>query len=569
MDHTPPAFEEPDEVVAEATSAAGAVVSYEPPAATDNLDPAPDVGCLPAPGSLFALGTTSVSCSVTDAAGNEGDAVEFDVHVRDTTAPTLDPFADIVVAQNAPGGANVAYDPWPTASDAVDGTLDAECAPDAPVGSPRFFALADSPVPVSCGAEDAEGNALAPTLLFHVIVNAGPAPPVPSITARPPAVSNDPTAAFAFDAEGDVETTCRLDGPSASPAEPCDGVQEYAGLVDGAYLFTVESEDTTIETVSQATWAFEVDTAPPASVASFAGRGGVGRVTLSWKRPQDEDYARVRISRQRPGGAWRLLASRVTATSFTDTRATNEVVFRYRIQSYDDAGNAVRPGVHDGAGQPCVRAAVRRGRESAAARRLGARREGRLLQRAALAGRTEGHERLADGLAAPPRLVVAPRGTARAHAARPVHGLRLAGLRCEVGGPLRRSPRLDDVRGAALDGSSPAAAGSLVPVAADAEQQPVVLFGEELVQEPPLPALLAEAQRHLRELRERYGDVLPADERFDLLSEALDELETALASVRAARERLVADRDAADARLRPLARPAPDGRARARRREAG
>ena len=39
-------------------------------------------------------------------------------------------------------------------------------------------------------------------------------------------------------------------------------------------------------------------------------------------------------------------------------------------------------------------------------------------------------------------------------------------------------------------------------------------------------------------LRDRYGDVLPAGERFELLSNALDELETSLVSVRAARDRL-------------------------------
>jgi hypothetical protein len=69
-------------------------------------------------------------------------------------------------------------------------------------------------------------------------------------------------------------------------------------------------------------------------------------------------------------------------------------------------------------------------------------------------------------------------------------------------------------------------------------EQAISLFGEELVQDPPLPELLAEAQRHLLELRERYGDFLPPGERFELVSAALDELETSLASVRAARERL-------------------------------
>ena len=66
----------------------------------------------------------------------------------------------------------------------------------------------------------------------------------------------------------------------------------------------------------------------------------------------------------------------------------------------------------------------------------------------------------------------------------------------------------------------------------------IVVFGEELRLDPPLPELLVSAQRHLEELRHRWGDVLPAGERFEMLTEALDELEGALDSVRVARERL-------------------------------
>lgn len=65
-----------------------------------------------------------------------------------------------------------------------------------------------------------------------------------------------------------------------------------------------------------------------------------------------------------------------------------------------------------------------------------------------------------------------------------------------------------------------------------------MLFGEELKLDPPLSVVLAEAQRRLEDLRDRYGDVLPAGERFELVSSALDELEGSLESVRAARERL-------------------------------
>jgi hypothetical protein len=71
-----------------------------------------------------------------------------------------------------------------------------------------------------------------------------------------------------------------------------------------------------------------------------------------------------------------------------------------------------------------------------------------------------------------------------------------------------------------------------------ADDARLVLFGEEVGQNPPLPLLLAEAQERLRELRDRYGDVLPAGERFEIVSSALDEIEVALESVRAARERL-------------------------------
>ncbi len=66
----------------------------------------------------------------------------------------------------------------------------------------------------------------------------------------------------------------------------------------------------------------------------------------------------------------------------------------------------------------------------------------------------------------------------------------------------------------------------------------VVVFGEELTSKPPLSHLLADVERRMDDFRRRYGDVLPADERFELLSSALDELDAALESVRAARERL-------------------------------
>ena len=93
-------------------------------------------------------------------------------------------------------------------------------------------------------------------------------------------------------------------------------------------------------------------------------------------------------------------------------------------------------------------------------------------------------------------------------------------------------------RGRPGDGRGASHATASVPGVEGTSEPPISLFGEELVQDPPLPELLADMQRHLAELRDRYGVVLPAGERFELLSNALDELETSLESVRAARDRL-------------------------------
>ena len=49
--------------------------------ADDDHDPDPTVVCVPASGSFFPAGTTLVTCTATDAAGNESSG-QFPVHVR-------------------------------------------------------------------------------------------------------------------------------------------------------------------------------------------------------------------------------------------------------------------------------------------------------------------------------------------------------------------------------------------------------------------------------------------------------------------------------------------------------
>jgi X-Pro dipeptidyl-peptidase len=70
----------PDDIAAETTSADGLAVSFPTPTATDNEDPNPTVTCTPASGSLFPVGTTTVTCTARDAHGNTSSDT-FDVTV--------------------------------------------------------------------------------------------------------------------------------------------------------------------------------------------------------------------------------------------------------------------------------------------------------------------------------------------------------------------------------------------------------------------------------------------------------------------------------------------------------
>ena len=86
--NTAPILQLPADLSAEATGLGGAHVTFGA-TATDAEDAnAPAVTCTPAPGALFALGTTAVNCSATDGAG-ASTAGRFTVSVKDTTAPVI------------------------------------------------------------------------------------------------------------------------------------------------------------------------------------------------------------------------------------------------------------------------------------------------------------------------------------------------------------------------------------------------------------------------------------------------------------------------------------------------
>ncbi len=116
-----PTLNLPLNITQEATSAAGVVVNYSA-TASDIVDGALAASCLPASGSTFALGSTAVSCSVTDSA-NLTSTGSFNVRIVDTTAPVVTAPANISIA--ATGSTTVVALGSATASDLVSGVLPA------------------------------------------------------------------------------------------------------------------------------------------------------------------------------------------------------------------------------------------------------------------------------------------------------------------------------------------------------------------------------------------------------------------------------------------------------------
>lgn len=167
VDTTAPVVANHADVTVEATGAAGASVTYATPAASDIVDGSVAVNCVPASGSVFALGNSSVTCSATDAHANTGSNT-FTVRVVDTAAPVVANHANLTIEATSAAGAAVTY-AKPTATDLVDGSVAVTCTP----ASGSQFGLGSTTV--NCSATDAHGNTGSNRFIVTVVDTTGPA----------------------------------------------------------------------------------------------------------------------------------------------------------------------------------------------------------------------------------------------------------------------------------------------------------------------------------------------------------------------------------------------------------
>jgi hypothetical protein len=278
-DTTAPVITAPSDIVAEATSAAGAAVSYSA-SSVDLVDGSVAVAGSPASGSTFALGTTAVALSATDAAGNTSSA-SFSVTVRDTIAPALVLPADQVIEATSASGAIATF--AASATDAVGVTALNTSAP-----SGGAFAIGTTTVVVS--ATDAAGNVSSGSFTITVRDTTAPTLVVPANQVVEATSAAGAVATFvptAQDAVGVDSLTTGLPSGGTFPIGTTTVVvsaADVAGNVSSG-SFTVTVRDTTAPTLVVPANQVVEATSAAGAVANFAASAtdavGVTSLTTS------------------------------------------------------------------------------------------------------------------------------------------------------------------------------------------------------------------------------------------------------------------------------------------------
>ena len=217
LDTTKPVLIVPELSTFEATSTSGAVVDFNVTAA-DIVDGSDEVICDPVSGSLFAIGSTSVTCLATDAAGNT-DSVSFKVGVVDLTPPVITVPDSIAKEATSAGGAVVDY--VVTVSDAASNPITASCVP----ASGSLFALETTIV--NCTATDDADISSTNSFSVTVSDNTAPSISVPKVTTFEATSSEGAVVTFS-----DLIATDVVDGTDEVTCTPEVGKTFGIGVTD-------------------------------------------------------------------------------------------------------------------------------------------------------------------------------------------------------------------------------------------------------------------------------------------------------------------------------------------------
>jgi hypothetical protein len=241
-----------------------AVVSFQS-SVSDNCDGAA-ISCTPASGSVFPVGTTTVQCTATDAAGSQSTC-SFTVTVNDDEAPTVTCPADATLEAGVPGETGEA-----SAGDNCDAApgVTSEDVEEAGCGASKTIAR-------TWTATDAAGNS---TSCVQTITVQDTTPPVVSACA--------PTTVLEASAECDAPAPDLTAEVAAADVSGFTVTQDPpAGTLLGVGLHTI-TLTLTDACGSSSTCTTTVAVTPPGGGLACLGAGG-GHTLGFWQNKNGED----------------------------------------------------------------------------------------------------------------------------------------------------------------------------------------------------------------------------------------------------------------------------------------
>ena len=244
----------------EVNAAAGsntATVDFTTPAAIDAVDGTVTPVLVSSPmvgldsGSAFPIGVTTLTYTATDAAGNVGTA-SFTVTVSDNEAPVVTVPDSIEV--NAAAGSDTALVDFtaPTATDAVDGTINPVLVSSPTVGLDSGSAFPIGVTTLTYTATDVVGNVGTASFTVTVSDNEAPVVTVPENISVNAAAGSD-TATVSFTAP---TATDAVDG-TVTPvlvSSPTEGLDSGSSFPTGVTILTYTATDV-VGTAAMTLWA--------------------------------------------------------------------------------------------------------------------------------------------------------------------------------------------------------------------------------------------------------------------------------------------------------------------------